>query len=86
MVPKDLLSKADIDRIIEMAWEDRTTFDSIQNQFGINEQAVKNLMKSNLRPSSYKLWRKRVNGRKTKHLSKRSFVVGRHKSSDQNKH
>ena len=86
MVLKDSLSKSDIDRIIEMAWEDRTTFDSIQNQFGINEQAVKDLMKSNLKLSSYKLWRKRVNGRKTKHLSKRSFVVGRHKSYDQNKH
>ena len=77
MVPKDLLSKADIDRIIEMAWEDRTTFDSIQNQFGINEQAVKNLMKSNLRPSSYKLWRKRVhtksikNGKKFLHERKK---------------
>ena len=86
MVLKDSLSKSDIDRIIEMAWEDRTTFDSIQNQFGINEQAVKDLMKSNLKLSSYKLWRKRVNGRKTKHLMKRGFVVGRHKSYDQNKH
>tara|TARA_Y100001935_G_C16893252_1_gene308163 strand:- start:95 stop:358 length:264 start_codon:yes stop_codon:yes gene_type:complete len=77
---------SDINRIIEMAWEDRTTFDAIKLQFGMNEHEVKKLMKENLKSSSYKLWRKRVNGRKTKHLSKRDFVVGRHKSYDQNKH
>ena len=79
------LSKSDIDRIIEMAWEDRTTFDSIEYQFGLKEQNVKQLMRENLKPSSYKLWRKRVYGRKTKHLSKRDFVIGRHRSYDQNK-
>ena len=78
-------SEADIDRIIEMAWEDRTTFDAIKSQYGLKEQDVKEIMRSNLKPSSYKLWRKRVYGRKTKHLLKRNFVVGRHKSSDQNK-
>ena len=78
-------SKTDISRIIEMAWEDRTTFDSIKYQFGLKEQDVKELMRKNLKPSSYKLWRKRVYGRKTKHLSKRNFIVGRHKSYDQNK-
>ena len=79
------LSKSDIDRIIEMAWEDRTTFDAIESQYGLKEQEVKELMRENLKSSSYKLWRKRVNGRKTKHLAKRDFTVGRHKSYDQNK-
>tara|TARA_B100001057_G_scaffold483461_1_gene560266 strand:- start:1284 stop:1544 length:261 start_codon:yes stop_codon:yes gene_type:complete len=79
------LSQSDIDRIIEMAWEDRTTFDAIKSQYGLKEHEVKELMRENLKASSYKLWRKRVNGRKTKHLAKRDFTVGRHKSHDQNK-
>ena len=79
------LSQSDIDRIIEMAWEDRTTFDAIESQYGLKEQEVKKLMRENLKSSSYKLWRKRVYGRKTKHLAKRDFTVGRHKSYDQNK-
>ena len=85
MVNKIPLKNSDIDRIIEMAWEDRTTFDSIEYQFGLKEQNVKQLMRENLKPSSYKLWRRRVYGRKTKHLSKRDFVIGRHRSYDQNK-
>jgi len=80
------LNQADIDRIIEMAWEDRTPFDAITYQFGLSEQEVKALMRKQLKPSSYRLWRKRVQSRATKHLAKRDFVVGRHKSSDQNKH
>ncbi len=79
------LNQADIDRIIEMAWEDRTPFDAITYQFGLSEQEVKLLMQKQLKPTSYKLWRKRVQSRATKHLAKRDFVVGRHKSSDQNK-
>ena len=79
------LSASDISRIIEMAWEDRTTFDAIESVYGLKEQKVKELMRSNLKPSTYKVWRKRVYGRKTKHLSKRDFTVGRHKSHDQNK-
>ena len=79
------LSQSDIDRIIEMAWEDRTTFDAIESEYGLKEQKVKELMRENLKTSSYRIWRKRVNGRKTKHLSKRDFTVGRHKSHDQNK-
>ena len=79
------LNQADIDRIIEMAWEDRTPFDAITYQFGLSEQEVKELMQKQLKPSSYKLWRNRVQSRATKHLAKRDFVVGRHKSSDQNK-
>ena len=85
MINKIPLKNSDIDRIIEMAWEDRTTFNAIEYQFGLKEQNVKQLMRENLKPSSYKLWRKRVYGRKTKHLSKRDFVIGRHKSYDQNK-
>ena len=85
MTNKIMLRNSDIDRVIEMAWEDRTTFDSIEYQFGLKEQDVMQLMRENLKSSSYKLWRKRVYGRKTKHLSKRDFVIGRHKSYDQNK-
>ena len=57
----------DKNRIIEMAWEDRTTFDSIENQFGLSEPEVIKLMRNNLKRSSFKLWRSRVNGRRTKH-------------------
>tara|TARA_A100000164_G_C21843775_1_gene741425 strand:- start:301 stop:543 length:243 start_codon:yes stop_codon:yes gene_type:complete len=79
------MNESDISRIIEMAWEDRTPFDAIEVQFGLKEQAVKELMRSNLKSSSYKSWRKRVTGRSTKHLLKRDFTIGRHKSYDQNK-
>ena len=57
----------EINRIIEMAWEDRTPFDAIQFQFNLKEKEVIHLMRSNLRTTSFKLWRKRVSGRKTKH-------------------
>ena len=80
------MNNSDISRIIEMAWEDRTPFDAIETQFGLNEQAVKELMRSNLKHSAYKNWRKRVHGRATKHTAKRGFDVGRHRSYDQNKH
>ena len=79
------LSTEDIERIIEMAWEDRTPFDAITQQFSLTEQEIKLLMKERLKLSSYRLWRKRVQGRPTKHLAKRSFIVGRHRSSNQNK-
>ncbi|MEL0208879.1 MAG: TIGR03643 family protein [Gammaproteobacteria bacterium] len=79
------MNKEDISRIIEMAWEDRTTFDAIKSQYGLNEQAVKELMRKHMKSSSYRLWRKRMYGRRTKHLGKRDFLIGRHKSSDQNK-
>ena len=80
-----MMKQSDISRIIELAWEDRTPFDAIEIQFGLNEQAVKELMRANLKTSSYQSWRKRVSGRSTKHLAKRSFKIGRHKSHDQNK-
>ena len=73
----------DIDRIIEMAWEDRTTFDAIKVSFGLNESDVISIMRSNLKPSSFKLWRKRVSGRKTKHEAKRNFLLGTFKCSRQ---
>ena len=56
-----------IDRIIEMAWEDRTPFEAIEYQFGLKENDVRKIMRKNLSPGSFKLWRKRVKGRKTKH-------------------
>ena len=54
-------SDEDLDRIIEMAWEDRTPFDAIETQFGVNEGEVIRLMRQTLKPSSFRLWRKRVN-------------------------
>ena len=60
------MKQSDISRIIEMAWEDRTPFDAIEIQFGLNEQAVKELMRANLKSSSYQSWRKRVSGRSNK--------------------
>ena len=58
---------ADLDRIIEMAWEDRTPFEAIAYQFGLSEQEVINVMRRSMKPSSFRMWRKRVTGRKTKH-------------------
>ena len=71
------------DRIIEMAWEDRTPFDAIKLQFGLKEQDVIKLMRKNISQNSFKLWRKRVKGRKTKHQKKRSNDVSRFKCSMQ---
>ena len=73
----------EIDRIIEMAWEDRTTFDAIKFQFGLKEQEVIQLMRNSMKRSSFNLWRKRVSGRKTKHEKKRDFAEGRFKCSRQ---
>ena len=56
----------EIDRIIEMAWEDRTPFEAIFNQFEINEKELISFMRNNLKRKSFKLWRERVSGRKTK--------------------
>ena len=61
------LSDRDIDRIIEMAWEDRTPFEAIEFQFGLKENEVRRLMRSEMKESSFKMWRERVKGRKTKH-------------------
>ena len=77
------LTEIEIDRIVEMGWEDRTPFDAIKLQFGLKEQEVITIMRRNMKPSSFKLWRKRVQGRKTKHLKKQSEEVGRFKCSRQ---
>ena len=61
------LSDIDKDRIIEMAWEDRTPFEAIEYQFGLKENDVRQIMRTSLKESSFKMWRKRVKGRKTKH-------------------
>jgi len=74
---------SEIDRIIEMAWEDRTTFEAIKMQFNLDEQGVINLMRREMKPSSFKMWRARVQGRKTKHQKLREFEKGRFKCSRQ---
>ena len=68
-------SEEDLSRIIEMAWEDRTPFEAIQCEFGLSEAAVIRLMRQNMKPSSFKMWRARMTGRKTKHLQLRSPEV-----------
>ncbi len=77
------LSVEQIDRIIEMAWEDRTPFDVIKMQFGIKEEEVIRLMRREMKSSSFKMWRARVQGRKTKHLKQRNTEVDRFKCSRQ---
>jgi len=69
------LSESEVSRIIEMAWEDRTPFEAIEEQFGLPEKQVINFMRSNLKPSSFRLWRKRVSGRNTKHRKLRPDEV-----------
>jgi uncharacterized protein (TIGR03643 family) len=81
--PLPVLSENDCDRIIQMAWEDRTPFDAIELQFGLNESAVIRLMRKQMLPSSFKMWRERVTSRKTKHVELRSEQVTRFRSSDQ---
>lgn len=76
---KKVFNLIQIDRIIEMAWEDRTPFEAIKFQFGLSEADVKALMKNELKFSSYKLWRKRVEKCKTKHLAKRIDGMDRFK-------
>ena len=63
----DQLTSQEIDRVIEMAWEDRTTFEAIEFQFGLSEAEVIAVMRSELRPGSFRAWRKRVSGRRTSH-------------------
>lgn len=77
------LTVNDIERIIEMAWEDRTPFEAITFQFHVSEQEVITLMRREMKPSSFKMWRKRVQGRATKHEILRVFEKGRFKCSRQ---
>lgn len=76
----DHLTEEEINRIIEMAWEDRTPFDAIQAQFGVPEAEVIKLMRRNMKLSSFKMWRARVQGRKTKHAQKVVEEVDRFRS------
>ena len=82
MEPTPLTQQA-TDRIIEMAWEDRTPFEAIRFQFGLSEAQVIALMRRELKTKSFKRWRKRVQARKTKHLKLRSSAVSRFKCSRQ---
>ncbi|MCV2884869.1 TIGR03643 family protein [Aestuariibacter sp. AA17] len=68
---KHIFTDATHSRIIEMAWEDRTPFEAIERLYGLNEKAVIAVMRRSLKPSSFKLWRARVSGRKTKHIKLR---------------
>ena len=71
------LNEEDISRIIEMAWEDRTPFEAIETLYGLGEPQVISLMRQQMKRRSFDLWRKRVSGRKTKHLQLRSPDVSR---------
>ena len=79
------LSDADISRVIEMAWEDRTPFEAIATQFGLAEQEVIRVMRANISAGAFKRWRARVTGRKTKHAQLRAPGVSRHQSRTHNK-
>ena len=75
------MTKEEIDRIIEMVWEDRTPFEAIEFQFGLKENDVRKIMRANMKESSFIMWRERVKGRKTKHGKKTNAV--RFKSKNQ---
>lgn len=80
---KKELTTLEIDRVIEMAWEDRTPFSAIEAQFGLPEKEVIQLMRSQLKENSFRSWRKRVTGRKTKHSMLRGSEVERFKCTRQ---
>ncbi|MDA7711595.1 TIGR03643 family protein [Flavobacteriaceae bacterium] len=77
------LDLVQIDRIIEMAWEDRTPFEALKLQFDMSEQDVIALMRKEMKPSSFRMWRARVQGRKTKHIAKRDSAIDRFRCSRQ---
>ena len=77
-----IFSDTELDRIIEMAWEDRTPFDAIEIQFGLKENQVRELMRFYMKPSSFRMWRRRTKGRSTKHRAQNA-VAGRFKCSRQ---
>lgn len=79
-----MLNERELDRVIEMAWEDRTPFEAIEIQFDLTESDVINIMRRELKPSSFRMWRKRVNsGVSQKHLHKRNSDIKRFKCSRQ---
>ena len=63
-----------LDKIIQLAWHDKTSFDEIKKKFNISEDGVIKIMRSNLKPGSFRLWRKRVNGRRSKHQKKSKIL------------
>jgi uncharacterized protein (TIGR03643 family) len=77
------LDEDSINRVIEMAWEDRTPFDAIELQFGLKENHVRALMRRHMKRSSFHMWRKRVKGRSTKHRALRTDGMNRFKSQNQ---
>jgi uncharacterized protein (TIGR03643 family) len=78
-----ILLPADIDRIIQMAWEDRTPFEAIEVQFGLKEKDVIELMRKEMRRSSFEMWRERMKGKSTKHRALREASVGRFRCTRQ---
>ena len=78
-------SEEELSRIIEMGWEDRTPFEAIEVQFGLNQDGVIKVMRKNLKLNSFKLWRERTHGQTTKHLKLRSADINRHQSKQHNK-
>jgi uncharacterized protein (TIGR03643 family) len=83
MNPFKHLNEVEIDRIIEMAWEDRTPFEAIETQFGLSESQVIDLMRHEMHPRNWRKWRARVQGRKTKHQELRGDEVTRFKCNRQ---
>ncbi len=83
VIEKYQLSATDVDRIVNMAWEDRTPFEAITFQFGLSEGEVIKLMKHQMKLSNWKKWRARVAGRQTKHGKLRANTVNRFKSQAQ---
>lgn len=81
--PNLSFTEVDLDRIIEMAWEDRTPFEAIQSQFGLSEKQVIELMRQQLKPASWRRWRERVQGRSTKHAALSEVDDARFKSNQQ---
>ena len=77
------LNSDDRNRIIEMAWEDRTPFEAIELQYGLKEKEVIVLMRREMKASSFRMWRKRVTGRKMKHGQRRNLIAGRFRSANQ---
>ena len=77
----DPMTEADVSRVVEMAWEDRTAFEAIERQFGLNESAVVALMRRTMKRRSFKMWRERMAGRTTKHESLRQPDTLRHRAS-----
>ena len=76
-IPKQILTESEVSRVVEMAWEDRTPFEVIEATFGLSESETIKLMRREMKASSFRLWRKRVTGRVTKHRKLRGFDVGR---------